>query len=332
MIAPSLRFVFDLLGWPVPFLSTPAARLDYGNIALSWKYFTFTFTSSASDVGPPSRLACRNCVMWAFDLVRHDQLNRTLCPILHLLLRLVFMFTFTSISTFPPRRLLSPLIFSLESFQCTVFVNFLALGSCLSIMIDFDFDMEFSTRTNSILVQICALAFLVLSLFFLSLRRFPPASLYFVIVAWCWCSSLSSIVLLLPFVHPPHTFCSFFYFPSSHFFSSMLTTAFLRIYRKMVNITAGSRSTPTDDQYHPNCVHIRIQGRMPRSMSPSSASALVGWRNRVKHPTYSRRLRCLSRQPASTDADASSFACQAAWSCRRSVGYEPYLPLSSVGM
>ena len=34
----------------------------------------------------------------------------------------------------------------------------------------------------------------------------------------------------------------------------------------------------------------------------------------------------MSRQPASTDADASaSFAYQGTWPCRRSVGYEPYL-------
>jgi len=119
LIAPSLRFVFDLLGWPVPFLSTLAVRLEYGDLALSWNIYLspLPLRPWTLDLGLPSQLACRNCVMWAFSLVRHDQLNRTLCPILHLLLRLVFMFTFTSISTFPLRRLLSPLFFSLEPFN-----------------------------------------------------------------------------------------------------------------------------------------------------------------------------------------------------------------------
>ena len=72
-----IALVFDFLGWSVPVLSTLAARLEYSGLALSWKCFPFTFTSSTSDLGawPPSQLACENCVMWAFGLVRHDQLN-----------------------------------------------------------------------------------------------------------------------------------------------------------------------------------------------------------------------------------------------------------------
>jgi len=35
-----IALVFDFLGWPVPFLSTPAARLEYGGLALSWNYIS----------------------------------------------------------------------------------------------------------------------------------------------------------------------------------------------------------------------------------------------------------------------------------------------------
>ena len=78
----------------------------------------------------------------------------------------------------------------------------MALASRLLLILDFD--MEFF-RSHKRHTGSNSCPSIPLSLFPpVSLWRFPPASLYFVIVAWCRCSPLSLGVVFLPFLHLLH--------------------------------------------------------------------------------------------------------------------------------
>jgi len=123
---------------------------------------------------------------------------------------------------------------SLSNLSIYRFLTFLALASRLLLILGFDMEFFHSHKhhTGSDLCLSFPRSVSVLSLS----SALSPASLYFVIAPWYWCSLLSLIVLLLPFVHPLHVlFILLLPFPLISF-SCVLTTAFLCIYRKMVNV------------------------------------------------------------------------------------------------
>jgi len=131
----------------------------------------------------------------------------------------MFTFMFTSVSTlsiFPTSACSLASLLS-RIFSIYRFLTFLALASRLLLILGFDMEFFHSPRyhTGS---DSCLSFPLSLSVFSVSLRRFPPAPLYFVVVAWCRCSPLSLSLFFSPFF-VPYTLCSFLCFPflSMHF-------------------------------------------------------------------------------------------------------------------
>ena len=114
----------------------------------------------------------------------------------------MFTFMFTTVSTL---SLLSHLrVFSRLSSLSNPFnfrfLTFLALASRLLLILGFDMEL-FHLHKHHTGSDLCPSIPLSVSVLSVSFRRFLPAPLYFVIVAWCRCSPLSVILL---FLHPLH--------------------------------------------------------------------------------------------------------------------------------